>query len=108
MLLRRALAEPRQARFLAPARLAPLRGSGGVRLEDCVLVTDDGVDNLTLCPRTVSEVESVCRGGTWPPKSDRAPWLRRRWSKLDKATGRMVVDSGVRVEVTGFTLDEDF
>ena len=52
-----------------------------------------GVDNLTLCPRTVGEVESVCRGGSWPPTTDAAPWLFRRWSKLDKATGAMEVDA---------------
>jgi len=34
-----------------------------VRLEDDVLVKADGVENLTLCPRTIDEVEAVLRGG---------------------------------------------
>ena len=107
-LLDPALADPRHQRFLVPSAIERFRGTGGVRLEDVVAVTSSGVDNLTLCPRTVSEVESVCRGGTWPPAADRAPWLCRQWSKLDKATGRMVADTSVRVETGGFNLDEDF
>ena len=30
------------------------------------VVTDTGVENLTKCPRSVSEVERVMAGGTWP------------------------------------------
>jgi len=63
LLLEQALATPRQARFLVRERLADFRGSGGVRLEDDVLVKADGVENLTLCPRTIDEVEAVLRGG---------------------------------------------
>jgi len=65
-------------KFLVPTAIARFRGFGGVRLEDVVLVTEGGVDNLTTCPRTVAEVESVCRGGEWPPPADAAPWLFRR------------------------------
>lgn len=53
------------------------RGSGGVRLEDVVQVTDTGIINYTLCPRTVNEIESVMAGGKWPPVKDEAPELRR-------------------------------
>lgn len=53
------------------------RGFGGVRLEDVIVVTDSGVVNYTLCPRTIDEVESVMQGGKWPPLSDSAPNLRR-------------------------------
>jgi len=78
-LLDDALADPTRRGFLVESRIAALRGSGGVRLEDDVLVTDDGVENLTLCPRTVEEILSVKRGGPWPPKEDRCPGLRRSW-----------------------------
>ena len=44
-------------KFLVPTAIARFRGFGGVRLEDVVLVTEGGIDNLTTCPRTVAEVE---------------------------------------------------
>jgi len=84
ILLDRAAADPAQARFLVSERLEEFRASGGVRLEDDVLITEDGVENLTLCPRTVGEVESVLAGGVWPPERDDAPWLRRRWCKRNE------------------------
>ena len=81
-LLDAALADAATARFLDRARLADFRGTGGVRLEDDVLVTADGPVNLSLCPRTVAEVEGV-RAGTlaWPPPVDEAPELRRAWCR---------------------------
>ena len=89
-LLDPALADAATARFLDEGVLKRFRGFGGVRLEDVVAVTDDGVDNYTLCPRTVEEIEGVMAGGAWPPKADAAPGLRRRWATLDRATGAMV------------------
>ena len=77
---------------------AEYRGYGGVRLEDVVAVTAKTacsdtkkryscVQNFTLCPRTVKEVEMVMAGGKWPPIIDEAPELRRilltkPWSPL--------------------------
>lgn len=81
-LLDRALADPTKARFFNNDVLPRFRRSGGVRLEDVVLVTAEGVENLTTCPRTVGEVESVMAGGAWPPVADAAPHLKRRWTKL--------------------------
>uniref|UniRef100_A0A7S2L8F1 Xaa-Pro dipeptidase n=1 Tax=Leptocylindrus danicus TaxID=163516 RepID=A0A7S2L8F1_9STRA len=63
--------------YLVPDGVNRLRGSGGVRLEDVVVVTEDGCDNFTRCPRTVKEVEHVMGGGKWPPVSDEAPDLKR-------------------------------
>ena len=60
-------------------RVEAFRGSGGVRLEDDVFVRADGVENLSLCPRTVEEIRSVKNGGSWPPASDACPALRRAW-----------------------------
>jgi len=38
---------------------------GGVRIEDSLIVTNDGTMNMTKCPRTVEEIEHVMRGGDW-------------------------------------------
>ena len=56
--------------------------------------SQDGIDNYTLCPRTLAEVESVMGGGKWPPEKDEAIWLRRRWARFDEASG-VVVDVDV-------------
>ena len=72
-LLQPALANPATSGFFNVAVLQRFRGFGGVRLEDVVAITDSGVVNFTLCPRTVVEVESVMAGGQWPPAQDNAP-----------------------------------
>lgn len=96
-LLQPALADPSTKHFFNVPVLQRFRGFGGVRLEDVVAVTDTGVQNFTLCPRTVDEVECVMAGGSWPPAHDRAPWMKRKWVKLDKESGRMVADASVSV-----------
>jgi Xaa-Pro dipeptidase len=48
-----------------------------VRLEDVIAITNTGCINYTLCPRTISEIESVMAGGKWPPLRDEAPELLR-------------------------------
>ena len=57
--------------------LTNFRGFGGVRLEDVVVVMEDGCENYTICPRTVEEVEYVKNGGKWPPLKDLALELKR-------------------------------
>ncbi len=81
-LLDEALEDPERARFFNVEVLARFRDFGGVRLEDVVAVTAQGAENLTTCPRTVNEIESVLSGGVWPPTSDEAPYLKRKWFKL--------------------------
>ncbi|CAB1111085.1 unnamed protein product [Ectocarpus sp. CCAP 1310/34] len=63
-LLDKALKDPEAsvAPFLVKSELARFRGFGGVRLEDDVVVTADGVRNLTNCARTVEDVEAVMAG----------------------------------------------
>lgn len=61
-LLDQALGDDTVKRFLVPAAIERFREFGGVRLEDDVVVTEDGVRNLTNCPRTVEDVEGVMAG----------------------------------------------
>uniref|UniRef100_A0A6A7G5N1 Xaa-Pro dipeptidase n=1 Tax=Hirondellea gigas TaxID=1518452 RepID=A0A6A7G5N1_9CRUS len=61
-LLDKALADDKQGRFLNASVLRRFRGFGGVRLEDDVLVTPDGIENFTICPRTVNDIWAVMNG----------------------------------------------
>lgn len=98
-LLEPALADPAKRRFLQIDRLAEFRGFGGVRLEDVVIVTENAVRNITLCPRTVEEVESVMKGEQWPPETDAAPWLFRNWCKYDAKGECHELDLPIKADV---------
>ena len=60
--------------YIDPAVLSRFRGFGGVRLEDNVIVTEDGCENMTNCPRTVEDVEGVMNGSitneVWKARTD--------------------------------------
>lgn len=62
-LLEPALQDPEVAAFFVPERIQRLMTFGGVRLEDDVLVTADGVENFTKCPRTVEGIEALMAQG---------------------------------------------
>ncbi|KAK9839544.1 hypothetical protein WJX81_008524 [Elliptochloris bilobata] len=64
--MRPALQDPALAHLLVSERIEALMGTGGVRLEDDVVVTPDGCESLTNVPRAVAEVEAVMAGGEWP------------------------------------------
>mmetsp|Transcript_8426 Transcript_8426/g.21519 ORF Transcript_8426/g.21519 Transcript_8426/m.21519 type:complete len:544 (-) Transcript_8426:136-1767(-) len=61
-LIEQGLANPEQAKFIDQDVLKRFLGRGGVRLEDDVIVTADGVENLSWTPRSIDEVEGVCQG----------------------------------------------
>jgi Xaa-Pro dipeptidase len=67
-LLEPALADPALSRLLVPEVLARFRAFGGVRIEDDVVVTETGAENLTQVPRDVKEIEGVMAGGAWSPQ----------------------------------------
>jgi Xaa-Pro dipeptidase len=62
-LLDPALADPDTARHLDAETLARFRGFGGVRIEDDVLVTATGSENLTTVPREADAVEAIMAEG---------------------------------------------
>lgn len=57
-LLNKAYADPEMSKFLVKENLDRFRNFGGVRIEDDVLITETGIENFTLVPRTVEEIEA--------------------------------------------------
>jgi Xaa-Pro dipeptidase len=57
--LDKALRNPSQAKYINVEVLKRFRGTGGCRLEDDVLITKDGAENLTILPTSVEEIEEI-------------------------------------------------
>ncbi|XP_039436388.1 xaa-Pro dipeptidase [Culex pipiens pallens] len=57
-LLEKAFADENLAKFLVRDQIERFRNFGGVRIEDDVLITKTGIENFTLVPRTVDEIEA--------------------------------------------------
>ncbi|UYV63460.1 PEPD [Cordylochernes scorpioides] len=68
MLLEPALADPTLAKYFNLEVLQRFRNFGGVRIEDDVVVTADGVDLLTDVPRQVEDIETLMAEGRKLPK----------------------------------------
>ncbi|XP_068696411.1 xaa-Pro dipeptidase-like isoform X1 [Montipora foliosa] len=64
-----ALENPETARFFNQEMLQRFRNFGGVRIEDDIVVTSDGMELMTCVPRTVHEIEAVmAEGANLPPQ----------------------------------------
>ena len=62
-LLGPAFEDPRVRDFLVRDRIEEFMEVGGVRIEDNIVITKDGHDNLTeCCPKTVEDIEAIMRG----------------------------------------------
>ncbi|XP_073706467.1 xaa-Pro dipeptidase-like [Garra rufa] len=68
-LLDKALNSQEQCGFINNDVLTRFRGFGGVRIEDDIAVTADGVELLTCVPRTVEEIEAFMADETSKPFS---------------------------------------
>jgi len=68
--LKMAMSNAKQAPLLNKQKVKEYQGSGlawGVRIEDDVVVTDDGIENMTYVPRTIEDIEAVMAGTKTEP-----------------------------------------
>lgn len=60
-MLDKAFKNPEQAKFLVKEKIEKFRNFGGVRIEDDVIVTKTGIENMTTVPRSVEEIEAIMK-----------------------------------------------
>jgi len=56
------LTDPKHKGFIDEGVLEKYWDVGGIRIEDNILITDSGYDNLTPTPKEVHEMEKIIRG----------------------------------------------
>ena len=61
-LLDRAIADPELSKFIVVDRINEYRGFGGVRIEDDVIINENGAELMSIVPRTVEEIEGWMAG----------------------------------------------
>ena len=55
-------------KYLNKEKIEEYREVGGVRIEDDVIITKDGLYNMTIVPRTIEEIELCMAGKEWRKK----------------------------------------
>jgi len=63
ILLDKALNDPELSPFLNREVIDEYRGFGGVRIEDDIIITENGMELMTQVPRSVEEIESIMASG---------------------------------------------
>ncbi|CAN5443315.1 Xaa-Pro aminopeptidase [soil metagenome] len=61
-LLKPALENVKKSRFLNKSRLETFFDFGGVRIEDNLIITEDGYENMTDVPKEIKEIENIISG----------------------------------------------
>jgi Xaa-Pro dipeptidase len=56
-----AISDPEKNQFLNTDKVESLLNFGGVRIEDDIIVTEDGIDNMTSVPKEVDEIEQLMK-----------------------------------------------
>lgn len=62
-LLEKAFKDEKLSKFLVKSEIDKYVNIGGVRIEDCVYVTKDGIEILSKVPRTIEEIEALIQKG---------------------------------------------
>lgn len=60
-LLEPAFEDPKKSNWLNRALIEPHLGIGGIRIEDNLVVTSDGAENLTSVPKEIDEIETIMK-----------------------------------------------
>jgi Xaa-Pro dipeptidase len=58
-LLKPALEDEKTSKFLNKSKLEDMMSFGGVRIEDNLIITEDGYENLTYVPKERADIEKV-------------------------------------------------
>src|SRR6056297_817858 len=61
-LLKKAFEDEEKSKFLNADKLQAFFDFGGVRIEDNIIVTEDGCENMTDVPKEIKEIEKIIRG----------------------------------------------
>jgi len=60
-LIQRAITDPTLSKFVNKEKLLHFKDFGGVRIEDDVVVLENGIENLTTVPSSVHEIEEIMK-----------------------------------------------